>query len=774
MRDLETPSKDNLSKILTAIDSGFYVIPDFQREFEWGPWDIQALLQSIFADYYIGTLLLWRSTPENFDKLNCEPIYGFLTKEEENDSKYKEKLRQSAQHILLDGQQRISALHYAFFPPKQPLPRRKTKFYYFVKIRSILEDDWDESIEYWNDNSSKGRTAEEFVGPLEQQFENGLFPLYLLGKGFEWYKWVVQYGKWLEKQGVDEAEKEEKVQKLEKFFQSLLNSYDISYIELSKDIDVAKVCDIFTKINSSGLKLTIFDLLNALLKPHDIELKRDWRNASEIYNHKELEKMNIYLLQYMSIRLQAYCSPRYLYYLVPNTQRTIRKEDGTKEKRVIMNSPEEFKQYWEEAIQYTQKALRKIENPRDFGSLQPKFIPYPTMIPILGVLLKEKENLDSVLQQGFDKKITQWYWASVLSNSYSSSVESTMTKDYLDLKRWINDDTQAPVAVQKAANTIENLDLLRENRQSSAIYNAIFSLFAINEARDFYSNNLPEYSILEDHHIVPASWGKKNNVKDINSILNKAPISDETNKKISDRLPNDYLLEIRKNIGNDQQFYDLMESHLISRKAVEILLRDNFNESDFNEFVQERKRTILSELKSIFGESEKDTILITPQSPYANTKHLKDIIKSQYGEIKWVDKYFSVVGLDLLSEIASENNSTQLTSVKILTSVNKVDHKIREKFKTLREELQYKGISAEMRVITNSDLKNQLHDRWLITESGTYNIPSTDTLRVGQYSEIRKTESELPFSDWWNQSLDLILDWNRIEQKLSEMAIQTQ
>ena len=63
MRDLETPSKDNLSKILTAIDSGFYVIPDFQREFEWGPWDIQALLQSIFADYYIGTLLLWRSTP---------------------------------------------------------------------------------------------------------------------------------------------------------------------------------------------------------------------------------------------------------------------------------------------------------------------------------------------------------------------------------------------------------------------------------------------------------------------------------------------------------------------------------------------------------------------------------------------------------------------------------------------------------------------------------------------------------------------------------------
>lgn len=56
------------------------------------------------------------------------------------------------------------------------------------------------------------------------------------------------------------------------------------------------------------------------------------------------------------------------------------------------------------------------------------------MTPILAVLLKEKESLDSTRQQAFDKKITQWYWASVLSNSYSSSVESTMTKDYLDLK----------------------------------------------------------------------------------------------------------------------------------------------------------------------------------------------------------------------------------------------------------------------------------------------------------------------------------------------------
>ncbi len=37
---------------------GRYVVPDFQREFEWQPWDIRDLVRSIFLDYFIGSLLL--------------------------------------------------------------------------------------------------------------------------------------------------------------------------------------------------------------------------------------------------------------------------------------------------------------------------------------------------------------------------------------------------------------------------------------------------------------------------------------------------------------------------------------------------------------------------------------------------------------------------------------------------------------------------------------------------------------------------------------------
>ena len=33
---------------------GRYVIPEFQRDFEWEPWDIKELMSCIFRDYYIG------------------------------------------------------------------------------------------------------------------------------------------------------------------------------------------------------------------------------------------------------------------------------------------------------------------------------------------------------------------------------------------------------------------------------------------------------------------------------------------------------------------------------------------------------------------------------------------------------------------------------------------------------------------------------------------------------------------------------------------------
>jgi uncharacterized protein with ParB-like and HNH nuclease domain len=56
MKDAQKPDHISLNTLIGRLREGRFVIPDFQREFEWKPWDIRDLMRSLFPDYYIGSL----------------------------------------------------------------------------------------------------------------------------------------------------------------------------------------------------------------------------------------------------------------------------------------------------------------------------------------------------------------------------------------------------------------------------------------------------------------------------------------------------------------------------------------------------------------------------------------------------------------------------------------------------------------------------------------------------------------------------------------------
>jgi len=595
MKDAQKPDHVSLTTLVSWLREGRFVIPDFQREFEWEPGDISDLMRSIFLDYYIGSLLLWRGKSSNFEALSCESVYGYAGEGK-------------PQLIVLDGQQRLTALYYAFFAPDVIHPKRANRYYYYIRVDELMEEAYDRAFMYeWRKGWSK------ILDDCEAQFEQHIFPLSIIGsEGLVLFKWIEGYQKhWAQRLedarqagepgGIEQAEiAARNAEAFGEYILDLIQQYQIAYIELDQELEVSKVCDIFTQTNSKGVRLDVFDLINAMLRPKGLRLKEMWRQASRRLNFVETGRMNVYVLQVMSILQQAYCSPKYLYYLLPGQEKQVRDPDGTRRTEVLIDNPEEFEQQWENAVDALEDSIELLRNPQAFGAIKASYLPYESILPAFSALQIAIQALEPAQRLAAQRKLTHWYWASVFVNRYSGSVESTSARDYMDVSAWYRDDDAEPALLTEFSNRLRDLDLRNETRRGGSIYNGVFNLLVIKGARDWISGKPPSHRDLDDHHIVPKSWDGRDDVEtSVDSILNRTPLTADTNRHvINDRLPNEYLQEMIERNGREQT-EAILATHLISPAALNILLRKPFSAGDFDEFVAERQRTIIDAITNL-------------------------------------------------------------------------------------------------------------------------------------------------------------------------------
>ena len=593
MKDAQKPDHISLNNLVKHLKAGKFVIPDFQRDFEWKPWDVKDLMRSIFLDYYIGSLLLWKAKPENIVSLACEPIYGFPG-------------NGSPEYIILDGQQRLTAMYYVFQAPLIELPQRNSRFLYFIRTDKFMNEEYDDAFEYGWTNS-----AYDLLENQEKQFQTHYFPLSIIGKS-DWSlpNWLQANEKYWQEQVESSSSNGlvrqkvmhnyENAVKFSRYIKDLTELYQVAYIELDCEIAIDKVCDIFTQINSKGIRLDAFDLLNALLKPKGIQLKHMWREAESKLSFVESDRLNVYALQVMSILTQAYCSPKYLYYLLPGQIKRMRNEDGSLRSEVLVESPDDFVALWKKSVDAMATSVEMLKNPHEYGAIASQFLPYISILPAFTALQIKAHELPAMRQLDAQRKIRYWYWASVFTNRYSGSVESTSARDYLDTCDWFDDDAAVPPVISEFKSRFKSIEFRNEVKRGSSIYNGIFNLLVINGARDWTTGAIPLYGDLDDHHIVPKDWGNKNSIGNkIDTILNRTPLTSNTNRNvIRERLPNEYLPELIAANGEDL-VRETLSSHFISAQAFNILLRDPFTKEDFEQFLDERQRTIQEAIEDL-------------------------------------------------------------------------------------------------------------------------------------------------------------------------------
>ncbi len=349
--------------------------------------------------------------------------------------------------------------------------------------------------------------------------------------------------------------------------------------------------------------------LNALLKPKEIQLKLMWRDSSIKFANKiQSGKMNVYILQVMSILVQNYCSPKYLYYLIPGQEKVVKISPTQKKIELLVKDVIEFKALWNRAVQAIESSIHILYHPNEYGITSHNYIPYVSILPVFSALQSYvKDKLSAENRLDAHRKIRQWYWASIFTNRYSGSVESTSARDFMNLIEWFRDSDLKPSLIQEFKERYRYLDLRKEVKKGSSIYNGIFNLLILSGAKDWITGVSPNYDDIDDHHIVPNIWGKENGIgTSINTILNRTPICLDSNRNIiRDKMPSEYIPELISR-SSKEQVLEVFQTHLISPKALEILLRKDFTSDDYEEFLQERQRTIFSAIENLLIKARLD------------------------------------------------------------------------------------------------------------------------------------------------------------------------
>ncbi len=226
-----------IETLLTWVKSGEIAIPEIQRPFVWDAIKVRNLLDSLYRGYPIGYLISWRNP----------------------DMKLKDGTQASGKRILIDGQQRVTALMAALLG-REVL----TKDYRTIRIRIAFHPQ-DEKFEVTNPAIAKDPTWIEDVATV-------FAPYASLTELTDTYH-----------ERNPETDRKQISLVLEKL-RVIINNF-VGLIELADDLDIDTVTEIFIRVNSAGTELSQADFAMSKIAVNETFGGNHLRKAIDYFCH---------------------------------------------------------------------------------------------------------------------------------------------------------------------------------------------------------------------------------------------------------------------------------------------------------------------------------------------------------------------------------------------------------------------------------------------------------------------------------------------------------
>lgn len=572
--DIFQAKSESLAALLPDIHDHKAALPNFQREWIWEPYMVRDLIVSVANRYPAGSLL---TMPNTGDKFALRPFSGSGS-----------TLKATPNLMVLDGQQRLTSLYQSLFSQAGIRGSKGGTHFIYLDIEHLTRDMADESQEdarfedcvYTVAVNKDGRrhrykALREFddITTYEQEIEHGVLPLYMVFSPDDLSRWRDDYL---------EGRSEENYQRHKKLrdqwdreiapWLTRIRDYRFPVIELNRDMGLEAICHIFEKVNSTGVPLSVFELCTAILWAQGLRLNDKWRDTRQRLADDQILRMQGQLEGAMYLQVISLLSTLKRKRELPGGRIAIncRREDLLKLKAETVN------EWWTIAETAYRDASKFMESQ---GILAHRILPYGTLLlPLAAIMGYLKSEIGNVQFGHAWPKIERWYWCSVFSQRYSSSVEATAAVDFEQVINWIEGGKE-PDAIRGFSFSADRLQELTSIR--SAIYKGILCLLARNGARDFsgegtLSVNLFYDSQLDHHHIFPRNALSNLGIDDwrMNSIVNKTLINASFNRSIGGRLPSAYVGTMKTRLGKERT-HTILRSHLVTLETLE---SDNWND----------------------------------------------------------------------------------------------------------------------------------------------------------------------------------------------------
>lgn len=577
-----------LKDVLDAIAKGDTQLPDFQRGWVWDDLHIKSLIASLSLSYPIGAVMFLEAggvpfKPRLFEGVTLQPAPMPKT-------------------LVLDGQQRLTSMYLAL---RSGLAvKTKTEKgaeihrVYFLDMAKCLDpaEDREDAIISVPDTlkvtSDFGRKVDLDLSTPELQYAQHMFPVSLIFDTQGFMQWKMGYA-------THHGNATEAMMFLMRFEQEIwlrFQQFKVPAIELTQDTPREAVCQVFEKVNTGGVTLTVFELMTATFAASEFNLREDWdaRYARLTAKHDVLEAIDG-----TSFLTAVTLLASYRRHLASDSAVSCKRAD------VLRLELTDFTQLQATIEAGFKKAAELLAEEKIFDT---RSLPYATQLIPLAAICAHLE--DKVSQHGVKQKLLRWYWSGVFGELYGGANETRFGMDLPEVVQWVEGGIE-PRTIRDA--NFAPTRLLSLQSRLAAAYKGLAALLMKHGGKDFISGtpiDLNTYfnNAIDIHHIFPRVWCENNKLprEKWNSVVNKAPLAASTNRFISGDAPSIYLARIQKNKQVSSEHLDeFLVSHVI---PVEDLRAD-----DFDAFIRNRASALIGLIeqatgKTISGRDSEETV----------------------------------------------------------------------------------------------------------------------------------------------------------------------